>query len=70
VARFYADENFPLPVVEALRTHGHDVLTAFEAGNANAAVPDVAVLEFATAHDRVLLSLSAYLKKRAAGAES
>jgi hypothetical protein len=31
VAAFYADENYPLPVVEALRRLGHDVLTAFGA---------------------------------------
>jgi len=28
VAAFYADECFPLPVVDALRRRGHDVLTA------------------------------------------
>ncbi len=33
--RFYADENFPLPVVAELRRFGHDVLTAFEDGRAN-----------------------------------
>jgi hypothetical protein len=35
MARFYADEQFPLPVVELLRNLGHDVLTVQEAGNAN-----------------------------------
>ena len=28
MAQIYADENFPLPAVEALRTLGHDVLTS------------------------------------------
>jgi Domain of unknown function (DUF5615) len=28
----YADENFPLPVVQELRRLGHDVLTAQEDG--------------------------------------
>jgi len=37
-----------LPRVEALRQLGHDVLTAFEAGQANQRVSDRAVLEFAT----------------------
>jgi hypothetical protein len=37
VAHLYANENFPLPVVEALRRLGHDVLTSREAGNAMAA---------------------------------
>jgi hypothetical protein len=31
----YADENFPLRVVEELRRLGHDVLTASEDGRAN-----------------------------------
>jgi hypothetical protein len=35
MARFYADEQFPLPVVELLRNLGHDDLTVQEAGNAN-----------------------------------
>src|SRR6516164_5330908 len=30
--QLYADENFPLPVVEELRRLGHDVLTAQEDG--------------------------------------
>jgi len=33
VARFYANENFPLPVVEELRRLGHDVLTIQETGH-------------------------------------
>ncbi|HWX42816.1 MAG TPA: DUF5615 family PIN-like protein [Blastocatellia bacterium] len=40
----YADENFPLRVVLELRRLGHDVLTAFEDGRANQAVPDEDVL--------------------------
>lgn len=32
-ARFYANENFPLPVVEELRRLGHDVLTIQETGH-------------------------------------
>ena len=28
IARLYANENFPLPVVFALRELGHDVLTS------------------------------------------
>jgi hypothetical protein len=58
VAAFYADENFPLPVVEALRSLGHDVLTALEAGQANQRVPDDAALDFADRAGRVLLTLN------------
>jgi len=51
MARFYANENFPLPVVVGLRQLGHDVLTSQEAGNASQRVPDDQVLQFAI-HDR------------------
>jgi hypothetical protein len=42
MARFYADKQFPLQVVELLRNLGHDVLTVQEAGNANQRIPDAA----------------------------
>ena len=58
MAAFYADENFPLPVVEALRRLGHDVLTAFEAGQANERIPDNAVAEFAALSGRAVLTLN------------
>ena len=58
MARLYADENFPLPVVEELRRLGHDVVTSWEAGNADCALPDEAVLAFATAEQRALLTLN------------
>ena len=58
MAAFYADESFPLPVVETLRRLGHDVLTAFEAGQANQRIPDDAVLEFATRSGRAILTLN------------
>lgn len=35
MARFYADEQFPFPVMELLRALGHDVLTVQEVGNAD-----------------------------------
>ncbi|WP_437807493.1 DUF5615 family PIN-like protein [Sorangium sp. So ce1078] len=58
MASFYANENFPRQVVEALRALGHDVLTTQEAGNAGQAIPDEMVLEFATRSDRVVLTLN------------
>lgn len=42
--KFYANENFPMPVVERLRELGHDVLTARDAGNAGQGIPDEDVL--------------------------
>lgn len=56
MARLYANENFPLPVVEELRRLGHDVLTTLEAGNAGQAIPDAEVLAFAIAGERILLT--------------
>lgn len=56
--RLYANENLPLPVVEALRQLGHDVLTTMESGKAGKAIPDEAVLAFATAEGRVLVTLN------------
>jgi hypothetical protein len=58
MARLYSDENFPMPVVEALRTFGHDVLTIFEAGKANQRCPDEAVLTDASANRRAVLTLN------------
>ena len=56
MARFYANENFPVQAVRELRRLGHDVLTSLEAGNANRSVPDEAVLGFAAENRRVLLT--------------
>jgi len=58
MASLYANENFPLPVVEELRRLGHDVLTTLDAGNAGKALPDEAVLAFAVAHKRILITLN------------
>ena len=57
-ARLYANENFALPVVEALRRLGHDVLTVQEAGKAEQAVPDEEVLAFARSDERAVLTLN------------
>ena len=58
MARLYANENFPLPVVEELRRLGHDVLTTQEAGKADQEVPDDKVLAFACAEVRAVLTLN------------
>lgn len=58
MARLYADENFPLPVVAFLRRFGHDVLTTKEAGKANQRIPDEDVLTFAVSLKRGLLTLN------------
>ena len=56
--RFYSNENFPRPVVEALRSLGHDVLTSLEAGQANQRVGDDEVLAYAHSQQRALLTLN------------
>lgn len=55
-ARLYSNENFPLPVVTALRELGHDVLTSLDTGKANDAIPDDEVLRFASADRRAILT--------------
>jgi hypothetical protein len=56
MANFYADENVPAPLVDALRALGHDVLTAREDGRANQQVPDPDVLARATTLGRAVLT--------------
>jgi hypothetical protein len=58
MARLYANENFPLPVVEELRRLGHDVLTIHETGQAGQATPDEIILAFACDECRALLTLN------------
>jgi hypothetical protein len=58
MARLYANENFPLPVVEELRRLGHDVLTTQDAGRAGIALPDSEVLADATTESRAVLTFN------------
>jgi predicted nuclease of predicted toxin-antitoxin system len=52
--QLYADEDFPLGVVEELRRLGHDVLTAQEDGRRN--TPDPEILARAQALSRAVLT--------------
>ena len=58
MARIYADENFPLPVVLELRRLGHDVITTHEAGKSDQAISDQEVLQFASAEKRIVLTFN------------
>ncbi len=58
MAFFYANENFPLAVVQELRRLGHDVLTTMEAGQAGEAIPDERVLMFARETRRAVITLN------------
>lgn len=58
MARVYANENFPLQVVEALRRLGHDVQTVREAGQDNQRIEDADVLAYAIAQGRAVLTIN------------
>ena len=56
MAEFYADENVPYAVVDAVRDLGHDVLTAREDGRAGFGIDDPDVLARAIELDRTVLT--------------
>lgn len=58
LARFYANENLPLPVVDELRRLAHDALTVAETGKANLKTGDSQVLEFAISERRAVLTFN------------
>ncbi|MCR4374602.1 MAG: DUF5615 family PIN-like protein [Acidobacteria bacterium] len=58
MARFFTDENFPLPVVEELRRLGHNVVTLADADRAGQSLPDETVLRLAIADERALITLN------------
>jgi hypothetical protein len=58
VAFLYTNENFPLPAALELRRLGHDVMTIQESGHAGESLSDEAVLSFAIAEERTLVTLN------------
>ena len=58
MAGLYADEDFDLRVVRELRSLGHDVLTAQEAGQGNQGILDADVLAFAISQARALVTFN------------
>ena len=58
MTKLYTNENFPFPVVNELRDMGFDVLTSYEADQANKAIPDEDVLKFATDIGRAVITLN------------
>ncbi len=52
----HTDENVPFALVKVLRTLGHDVLTALEAGRANQGISDPDVLAYAVSLGRAVLT--------------
>ncbi len=55
---FYSNENFPFDMVTALRELGYNVLTSYEAGQANQGIPDDVVLTFAQQQNRTVITLN------------
>ena len=54
--KFYSNENFPIEMVNLLRGRGYDVLTSYEAGQANQKIPDDEVLMYATNAGRIVIT--------------
>jgi hypothetical protein len=55
---FYSNENFPQDLVNALKWLDHEVLTSYEAGQANQGISDEDVLKFAHARRKVIITLN------------
>ena len=58
MVKLYANENFPLAVVEELRHLGHDVVTIQETGRAGQGTPDEDVLRYAAEAGRIVITLN------------
>ena len=58
MARLFADEDFPVPVVERLRKLGHDVMTVRQAGLDNLGTTDSAILMRAASDGRAVLTMN------------
>ena len=58
MAQRYADEDFSAPVIQRLRQLGHDILTPYEAGQAGQGITDAAVVAFATAAGRAVVTFN------------
>lgn len=56
--KIYANENFPSETVELLRSLGYDILTTHDVGQSNLQIPDDAVLAFAIAEGRAVITLN------------
>ena len=58
MARLYSNENLAIDLVEALRQFNHDILSSYDAGQANQGIPDDEVLEYATLNDRSVITFN------------
>lgn len=55
---FYSNENFALDMVKMLRVLGHTVITSYEARQANQAIPDNEVLNYATRNNLIVITFN------------
>jgi hypothetical protein len=58
MARLYSNENLAIDLVEALRRFNHDILSSYDAGQANQGIPDDEVLDYATLNDRSVITFN------------
>ena len=56
--KFYADENLPRAIIEELRQLNYDVLTSYEAQQANKSISDENVLKFAHEKNKIVITLN------------
>jgi Domain of unknown function (DUF5615) len=56
--RLYSNENFPIAMAEHLRSLDCDVLTSYDASQANQGIPDDEVLRFATEQNRAVITFN------------
>ena len=58
MTRLYSNENLAIDLVEALRKFNHDILSSYDAGQANQGIPDDEVLDYATLNDRSIITFN------------
>lgn len=55
---FYSNENFALDMVKMLRKLGHTIITSYDAGQANQAIPDQEALDYATCSNLAIITFN------------
>ena len=58
MVRLYSNENLAIDLVEALRKLNYDVLSSYDAGQANQGIPDDEVLKYATLNDLSVITFN------------
>lgn len=58
MASLYSNENLSIDLVERIRECGYDVLTSYQAGQANQGIPDDEVLAYATANQLSVITFN------------